>query len=624
METTNLGRIGPVPQGDFKTENLPYRKYDMVMHNGDGYISMTEDNNEEPGTGQNWKKIVEKGLPGPKGDTFVFDDLTPAQKEELKGDVIAYNSLDEADRNDLASRVPITGVVEEGNTQAVSGGEVYGSLSELSNDLKNPGHLYGIKTIAHTGINLFDKSSITDGGYYNGSGVWVPNNNFVVSDFIPVSIGVYQKNDWSTYTLYDANKNFLASATNIIPNIVSAKFVRLNIPKSMVDIYMFCERDKYPSSYVPFNGKYELDSSTFIFDNQNGNPDETSEGTVVRILENVNSIRNVLLGDQEPIELDLPDFSGYNQPFHPSVIYIPNGFAGYRYWMSQTPYPIGGSPYRDRWECPIVYKSTDGIEWEIVANPLDDLTPLEITNKGYFSDSHILFRPDLNRLEVWYRLSPSSVVDDIQVILYRKTTTDGVNWTEREEMFPSTDYRTIDNHRSPSILWDNSEGKYRMWYTANQGKFYKTSDDGFNWSSPTAIDFNVPNNDWHIDVNYYQGKYHYIGYARGSEHINYYSSDDGINFRFEKILLQSKFGGPLYSIGLYRAVSILDEQGKVRLYFSGVKPIQKTCIGLIIADSLLEMTDQVKINGKYVTTSSGKSVNDLESEIEVLRQLINS
>ena len=57
----------------------------------------------------------------------------------------------------------------------------------------------------------------------------------------------------------------------------------------------------------------------------------------------------------KPLTID--DFSGYNQPYHPSVLYFENGFSGYKYWMVQTPCPIGGLPYRDRWECPCIYFS---------------------------------------------------------------------------------------------------------------------------------------------------------------------------------------------------------------------------------------------------------------------------
>src|SRR5699024_10817060 len=118
-------------------------------------------------------------------------------------------------------------------------------------------------------------------------------------------------------------------------------------------------------------------------------------------------------------------------PWHPTAMYLQNGFAGYKYWLAQSPWPTGGQPYRDRWEVPIVYKSDDGINWITVADPLDDLTETEIENRDYMSDPHMVYRDDINTLEVWYRITRRS---DLATSIVRKTTNDGENWSEREEM----------------------------------------------------------------------------------------------------------------------------------------------------------------------------------------------
>ena len=61
-----------------------------------------------------------------------------------------------------------------------------------------------------------------------------------------------------------------------------------------------------------------------------------------------------------PLKIETPD--GYNEPYHPSVLFFENGWHGYRYWMAFTPMPLKAShnPYTDRWECPCVYASNDG------------------------------------------------------------------------------------------------------------------------------------------------------------------------------------------------------------------------------------------------------------------------
>ena len=124
-----IGKIGLTPKGEYVSGEL-YDILDMVSHEGSSYVSKIQNNNIAVTNTEAWLLAAKKGdeglsIKGDKGDTFTFEDLTTEQKEELKGDVIVYNSMTESDKDDFASRVPITGVIEEGNTQAVSGGEVY-------------------------------------------------------------------------------------------------------------------------------------------------------------------------------------------------------------------------------------------------------------------------------------------------------------------------------------------------------------------------------------------------------------------------------------------------------------------------------------------------------------------
>ena len=49
--------------------------------------------------------------------------------------------------------------------------------------------------------------------------------------------------------------------------------------------------------------------------------------------------------NQAPLIIKTPE--GSNQPYHPSVIYIPEGWNGYKYWMAGTPYPLGEEVYLD-------------------------------------------------------------------------------------------------------------------------------------------------------------------------------------------------------------------------------------------------------------------------------------
>ena len=102
--------------------------------------------------------------------------------------------------------------------------------------------------------------------------------------------------------------------------------------------------------------------------------------------------------NQSPLQIETPD--GTNQPYHPSVLFISQKWNGYRYWMAETPYPLGNNgdwnglkPYRARWENPCIHVSNDGINWQTPpkgSNPIDDLSDADIEHQNYYSDTHLV------------------------------------------------------------------------------------------------------------------------------------------------------------------------------------------------------------------------------------------
>lgn len=334
------------------------------------------------------------------------------------------------------------------------------------------------------------------------------------------------------------------------------------------------------------------------------------------------SEKDVFLSNYTPaIELHLTDFSGYNQPYHPSVIDISGGFAGYDYWMVQSPFPVGAIPYRDRWECPVVHKSHDGVNWINVADPLDDLTPEEIARGDYFSDPHMTYREDLGRIEVWYRLTRNAG-STLPTKMLRKWTTDGENWSEREELIPEKLHTASDFVRSQSVRWDSGINRYRMWYQNNYGIYYNESLDGktWDWGNQIKLNLDIPHDTWHIDVSKYRGQHHLLSYSMKDNDIRYYVSDNNIDYRFVRTLLSTNEGHPLWEKGLYRAVSLEDRDGKVRVYFSATNHDNKTRIGLIVADSIEDMQPLKRIPSENVLLNDGvnlqNTINQLKGNVE--------
>ncbi len=306
--------------------------------------------------------------------------------------------------------------------------------------------------------------------------------------------------------------------------------------------------------------------------------------------------------NQSPLELET--LEGTGQAYHPSVVFFKEPWFGYEYWMAQTPYPIGVPPYRDRWECPSIHVSHDGLNWRIpegLKNPIDDLSASEIANKDFFSDPHLVYKD--GHLECFYRFS-KRLAEGFHTVLLRKTSEDGVNWREREvilDFFDSSCKATVgDMVRSPAILWE--DGRYKMWYVdsldpkGDKHVCYTESPDGFHWSERSVCRLNggsvVP---WHLDLNKIDGEYILTVYD--FQDLILFRSTDGHSFELiRKVLSPSGVYGCFYSDGLYRSSLIKDSEG-YKLYFSAFDD-KKTRIGLMEGECLDKMK-VISARGQY-------------------------
>lgn len=72
--------------------------------------------------------------------------------------------------------------------------------------------------------------------------------------------------------------------------------------------------------------------------------------------------------------------------------------------------------------------------------------------------------------------------------ILRITSTDGIHWSEPEEMIPKQGRKPL---LSPAVIWE--DGFYTMWYSSHDGKLYRvTSPDGAVWSKEEATDLAYP------------------------------------------------------------------------------------------------------------------------------------
>lgn len=296
-----------------------------------------------------------------------------------------------------------------------------------------------------------------------------------------------------------------------------------------------------------------------------------------------------------------------NHPYHPSVVYIEGGFGGHKWWMAQTPFPPFEvmAPYVDRYELPCIHYSDDGLKWHpIEYNPIDDLTQKEIELQEYFSDPHLILRGD--QLELYYRFSileNKSLVGN-KTLLYRRTSKDGVHWSEREMVADLRNTKDVaiwgEQIISQAVLWKN--GLYFCWYVdashhiSPRGVRVITSKDGVHWNSYQQCGFEGDDalQPWHIDVQYYQGKYQMMMFDVDANVLSWYQSDDAIHWtKKADLLTPSHKRGDFYENSLYRACSVWGND-RMRVYFSANNRLRSS-IGLL--ESLEEVNFAI-VNGR--------------------------
>lgn len=289
-------------------------------------------------------------------------------------------------------------------------------------------------------------------------------------------------------------------------------------------------------------------------------------------------------------------------PWHPSVVYIPKGWNGHTYWMAQTPYPpMEIVPYKDRYELPCIHFSDDGINfYPIETNPIIDLNAEAINAHNYYSDPHLLFVN--GKLELYFRYT---ILKDKQLIgnktlLLKCFSSDGYHWSKPIVLADLRYEKDIkiwgEQIISHALCWN--EQKYECWYVDKssylQGRKirYVSSLDGKTWMPNKICLLDGPMIDpWHIDVQYYDGKYQMIVYDM--QMLLWYDSDDGMHFRYiSKILSPSNNKYDFYMDGLYRACSIKTEK-KILVYFSARRQ-NRTYIGVLSTSDRVHFS---KING---------------------------
>ncbi len=253
---------------------------------------------------------------------------------------------------------------------------------------------------------------------------------------------------------------------------------------------------------------------------------------------------------------------------HPDVLFFADGWNGWRYWMSHTPYPNTNVAY----ENPSIVVSNDGLTWiepEGISNPIADVYQGTDMNNNYNSDSHLFMSPDQTTMHlIWRRKNGWN-----NELTYMKSSTDGINWSATSTVLSvyATTPELNESILSPCML-HNGKG-YVIW-TVNTKVTprsiymrYKPTLD-MPWSEPILTDIgDFPDGYrvWHMDIEYIDGYYHMlasVGISTTQEGRVLYlgKSLDGVHWTFSSQPVMIGQQGN-WDARIYRSAFIRDESG---------------------------------------------------------------
>jgi hypothetical protein len=282
-------------------------------------------------------------------------------------------------------------------------------------------------------------------------------------------------------------------------------------------------------------------------------------------------------------KLNIVNYLGNIENIHPKVLYFPNKWNGWKYWMAYTPYPGGITEY----ENPCIACSPDGVNWIDPGVGINPLYPVPVN--GYSSDTHLVHNG--TELEVWWR----TVSTDNSTTYYRRKSANGTTWTATETMFQSSTYGK--DMISPVVIYE--DGKYKLWGIAGSQIRYNESADGKTWNVSNekicAVNWGnvIP---WHLDVIHTVKGYEAVvqGYITGvgdnnHSELYYIQSVDNINYSNPVLILQPSLSPDAWdNQGIYRS-SVVMVEDMYYVYYTGISKNNKRALSLTVGKDISEL-----------------------------------
>lgn len=243
--------------------------------------------------------------------------------------------------------------------------------------------------------------------------------------------------------------------------------------------------------------------------------------------------------------LTTPTYDGSGQIAEIDVLYFPEGWNGYRYWMMNGPYPNANSAY----ENPCLLVSQDGKTWVV---PAGLTNPIAGTASGQGHTDPSLFVDNDGTMYAYW--CGGNIAGDAQ--LFYSKSTDGITWTTYAQL---CDFGGPFSFDSPNIVWDGTKyWLFAHWAPPSQGVgvYYSTASTVQGLTKPLTP--TTVTGKSHHNIRYWNDRFYMV--ISDKFYLYYATSIDGINWALQTTpVMGPGAAGNFDSQGLYRCAFILVE-----------------------------------------------------------------
>lgn len=268
-------------------------------------------------------------------------------------------------------------------------------------------------------------------------------------------------------------------------------------------------------------------------------------------------------------QLVTPTHEGSGQATHPSVLYFPNKWNGWHYWMAMTPYPWGQEAHED----PDILVSDDGDTWQVpvgLTNPLDNQPGAPGPHN---SDTHLVMLPDGRMMVTWRMVDRPN---DNTNIFYQRISSNGVTWSAKQVLFRAT---ASTGFVSQALV--RLDDKWRLYGVASGTIIYYESSAAVPGEDDWGPRITCPNTGagiarrwWHLDVQLVDGKWWMLvsDVRRGSTadgNLYLGVSDDGHTWNISPTPIVPKIAANHDT--LYKAGFVVTSPSSIDIWYSAFR-----------------------------------------------------